>query len=231
MGKSSSRKAHERQVKKKAREDRAREAAMRATHASLGPEKASLSRISELILAGAGGYDTEGQPWLNPDKTWEIDPHYWFAAAQDDAMTRQHTTLGIDPPIVTYVNGIYQVAVYEEPCGDGWPDMWHLSIKRRDREPLDENRWRTLQSIKNEIVDPECEAVELYPAETRLVDTANQYHLFVLKARGMRFPFGFKTRLVTNNPGGKAVQRERVATDGDEADFQKTLEAAGDLGE
>jgi hypothetical protein len=34
--------------------------------------------------------------------------------------------------------------------------------------------WRDLQRIKNQLVGPECEAVELYPAESRKVDTANQ---------------------------------------------------------
>jgi hypothetical protein len=35
--------------------------------------------------------------------------------------------------------------------------------------------WRELQRIKNEIVGDEIEAVELYPAESRLLDTANWY--------------------------------------------------------
>ena len=52
----------------------------------------------------------------------------------------------------------------------------YLSIKRLDREPI--NDWRAMQKIKNAIVGKEWEAVEIYPAESRLVDTANQYHLF-----------------------------------------------------
>ena len=52
-------------------------------------------------------------------------------------------------------------------------DMFWLSIKRRDRAPVHD--WRELQQIKNMIVGDEHEGFEVYPAESRLVDTANQY--------------------------------------------------------
>lgn len=54
----------------------------------------------------------------------------------------------------------------------------HLSIHRHDRAPARD--WRHFQRIKNEIVGPEFEAVEVYPSEARLVDTSNQYHLWVI---------------------------------------------------
>jgi hypothetical protein len=31
----------------------------------------------------------------------------------------------------------------------------------------------------------------LYPAESRIVDTANQYHLWVIETPGIKFPLGF----------------------------------------
>lgn len=77
---------------------------------------------------------------------------------------------------------------------DGWPDMIHLNARRADREA--NHDWRTLQFIKNIIVGPEHEAVELYPAESRLTDTANNYHLWVLANPKARFPFGFSGRAV-----------------------------------
>lgn len=39
--------------------------------------------------------------------------------------------------------------------------------------------WRHLQQIKNEVLGPDREAVQLFPAEDRLVDTANEYWLYV----------------------------------------------------
>lgn len=98
-----------------------------------------------------------------------------------------------------YRNNRYQVFVrgVQMPPGTlGIPDgrIVHLSIKRVDKNPLRD--WRHLQRIKNELIGEECEAVELYPAESRLVDEANQYHLFVVPDRSYRFPFGDNERQV-----------------------------------
>ncbi len=51
------------------------------------------------------------------------------------------------------------------------------------------------------------EAVELYPAESRKVDTANQYWLWCFRSDKVRFPIGFQERAVTDVPLGKSVQR------------------------
>lgn len=92
-----------------------------------------------------------------------------------------------------YLNDTYQVNVTSHAGGE----ILELSIKRRDKKPIDTNHWRILQEIKNMIVGPENEGVELYPAETRKVDTANQYYLYVFADPTERFPFGFKERRVT----------------------------------
>lgn len=96
---------------------------------------------------------------------------------------------------VWWRNDVYQVAVTQE-------GQWcHLSIKRNDRLPIKE--WRDMQQIKNELVGPEWEAVELYPAESRLVDTANQYHLWIFtgEGEGFKWPFGYRTRKVLDGTG------------------------------
>lgn len=93
-----------------------------------------------------------------------------------------------------YKNDLYQVNVADIPAKKGWPAMLELSIKRIDKEPIHD--WRELQEIKNLIIGPESEAVELYPAESRKVDSANQYWLYALKTLGLRFPFGMEQRLV-----------------------------------
>jgi hypothetical protein len=102
-------------------------------------------------------------------------------------------------------NDRYQVNRRDLPASDRWPAMIHLSIRRLDRETIHD--WRDLQEIKNLLIGPENEAVELYPAESRRVDTANQYHLFVLADASHQFPFGFDTRLVQNSTFGQAKQR------------------------
>lgn len=79
----------------------------------------------------------------------------------------------------------------------GFPDMLWLSIKRNDRECIHD--WRDLQTIKNMLIGEENEAVEIYPAESRLVDTANQYHLWVFVDATIRFPFGFHDGRLVND--------------------------------
>lgn len=90
------------------------------------------------------------------------------------------------PPDAVFVNSIYQVSVWfykEGPLGK----MAHLSFKTHDKQARHD--WREMQMIKNEIISPEAEAVELFPAESRLVDTSNQYHLWVFTEG--KLPFGF----------------------------------------
>jgi hypothetical protein len=87
-----------------------------------------------------------------------------------------------------WINLTYQVLVVP------WGAWTQLSIKRIDQEPVRD--WRDLQRIKNELIGPEYDAVELFPAESRLVDTANQYHLWCSRDPAFRFPFGYFERMV-----------------------------------
>ena len=99
------------------------------------------------------------------------------------------------------------------PFGGDLGDVAWLSIKRRDREVIRD--WRELQAIKNAIVGPEHEGFELYPAESRLVDTANQFHLFVFMDRRVRMPVGFVDREVTGTAEAMAVgARQREPREG-----------------
>ena len=75
--------------------------------------------------------------------------------------------------VTSWQNDIYQVVAREHEGG-----VVHLSIKRHDRGKARD--WRHLQQIKNEVCGPEREGMEIYPAESRLVDGANEYHLWVL---------------------------------------------------
>ena len=77
-----------------------------------------------------------------------------------------------------FVSTMFQVAkrvLQEEDHGFSVTPTY-LSIKRHDREPIGD--WRAMQKIKNAICGQDWEGFEIYPAEWRLVDTANQYHMF-----------------------------------------------------
>lgn len=113
-----------------------------------------------------------------------------------------------------YKSELYQVAVDRQPeHGYGRAVIWHLSIKRLDKAPIMD--WRDLQEIKNQIAGAETEAVQIFPAETRLVDTSNQYHLFAFLKLGDRkqptVPLGWMQRAVTSNrPADGAYVRGAV---------------------
>lgn len=91
-----------------------------------------------------------------------------------------------------FQNSRYHVAIDQLPD----QDVLHLDIRTRDKAVPGPERWRDFQRIKNELVGTDFEACELYPAEDRLRDAGNNFHLWVLP-RGQRFPFGFSTRIVS----------------------------------
>lgn len=88
---------------------------------------------------------------------------------------------GDDPGGTMYRNSRYSVAVRRHP------DHYHLAIIVNDHSARHD--WRDFQRIKNELLGPDAEAVELYPSEDRLIDTTNTFHLW--SPVGQRFPFGF----------------------------------------
>lgn len=109
----------------------------------------------------------------------------------------------------TWRNDVYQAHVIPwEPMlikGERVPVV-QLSIRRLDRGHARD--WRDFQRIKNELVGPEIEAIELYPAESRLMDSANQFHLWCVMDRSFRFPFGYMAgRTVTSKSIGGSVNR------------------------
>lgn len=122
------------------------------------------------------------------------------ADSEEEAIRKFEAIVDSEASLDMYVNDKYQVAIRD------MGEFVHLSIKRIDREPIHD--WRELQQIKTELIGPECEAVELYPAESRVIDTANQFHLWACKDPKFRFPLGFDSkRVVTDNPLGDSKNR------------------------
>jgi hypothetical protein len=84
-----------------------------------------------------------------------------------------------------YCNDTYQVMI------ERTAPLIHVCIRRHDNEPCKD--WKHHQQIKNELIGPEYEAVELFPAQSRVIDTRNEYHLWVHPNPSFRFPFGFSS--------------------------------------
>lgn len=133
-------------------------------------------------------------PACLPDSAFDAD-----ALAARHGLTRELAQQQIERlrRQAIYMNERYQVHVetIRMPFGPERGDVFWLSIKRRDREAIHD--WRELQSIKNMIVGDEHEGFELYPAESRKVDSVNQYHLWVFADPTVRLPVGFRERDVS----------------------------------
>lgn len=89
-----------------------------------------------------------------------------------------------------WANNIYQVNIgYADPIDTGGVGFAHLIIRRLDKRPI--HSWSHFQAIKNELVGPECEAVEMYPAEKHLIDAKEHYHLWAFTSPDQSFGIGF----------------------------------------
>ena len=83
-------------------------------------------------------------------------------------------------------NDVYQVQTRRFYCEPFHSEMIHLNIRRIDGAAIFD--WRDRQRIKNQLVGEECEAFEVYPAESRLSDTSNKYHLWAFVSDKVRLP-------------------------------------------
>ncbi len=86
-----------------------------------------------------------------------------------------------------FLSDDYQVAI--RALDD---DLLHISVKRRDRDVL-LSRY-DLVEIATRFAPRGTIPVELYVSETRVVDTANQYHVFTVPEA--RAPWGTRTSLI-----------------------------------
>lgn len=87
-----------------------------------------------------------------------------------------------------WLNNRYQCLVkYVPNSNPDLPEIKKLSIHLRDRGPM--RNWRHLQQIKNEVCGELSTGIEVFPPETALTDTANEYHLWVFP-EGVDLGFG-----------------------------------------
>lgn len=130
----------------------------------------------------------------------------WDLKSITDETRKAIESVGGKCPDKVVANKIYEVWMQAVDVPGEFPDVVWLSIKRFDRRAIHD--WRELQRIKNELCGPEFEAVEIYPAESRKVDTSNQFHLWVL-SKGVRLPFGYGSRMVVDEKTARAGEVRR----------------------
>lgn len=93
-----------------------------------------------------------------------------------------------------FANSEYVVTVSPIIRRRDWPDSVHIAILRHDGLPI--HNWADFQEVKNQVVGESNEAIEIYPAEERLVDMGHQYHLWAFVDPTQRVPLGWGKRMV-----------------------------------
>lgn len=83
------------------------------------------------------------------------------------------------------LNLVYSIQFFERDSD--WGCIDHLIIRRHDQGLI--FPWADLQRIKDELMGVDRVAVEVFPAQSQLVDDANCRHLWVLPV-GFALPFG-----------------------------------------
>ena len=111
----------------------------------------------------------------------------------------------------TWGNDRYTVNVHLlDGSRDGFVE---LAVHNHNRTP--HVPWRHLQQIKDEVVGADREAVQLFPAEGRLVDTANEYWLYVypagkapMRKRGVKLGMDYGRNVAYDLPEGFGSSRQ-----------------------
>ena len=129
--------------------------------------------------------------------TFKSDDKLIAATARTQGITIEEAQAMLDDEIARetiYVNEKYQVATHRFEHPQLGPCL-HINIRRRDGGVIFRD-WRDFQAIKNQLAGPECEGLEIYPAESRKVDQSNKYHIYCILTADEehRIPFGWSER-------------------------------------
>lgn len=127
-------------------------------------------------------YWREAHPAAAKEVSAHLHPLMPMEGKSEPNWTKWQSTTphGNKPYDEIWVNDVYQVSVrywtheqiFKVPKGR----MIQLGISSHDG--CARHDFRDMQAIKNQLAGPECEAFELYPAESRLLDPSNYYSIF-----------------------------------------------------
>lgn len=103
---------------------------------------------------------------IHSRKNWKVDG--WDTIKFVEKKFRQETNEYTD----IWESSLYTAVVRESSDGMTW-------ISFSNKEKTTDIPWSHKQQIKNDICGPNRAGVEIFPKMKDLVDTANQYHLWV----------------------------------------------------
>lgn len=132
-----------------------------------------------------------------------------------------HLFMAADPISGSEVwrNPWYDVRVVRHASGwilDNGPWM-RIGISSADGEPRHD--WRVFQHIKNQLAGPEWWALELYPAESQLIDPSNYYLLWAAPT----LPFGERLGRVLAGPSNTLAPQRGWHPDDEPEEVRKGI--------
>lgn len=143
--------------------------------------------------------------WQPMQRARMVTPEHVREMAESSQVVADHIKMSQE----MWVNDRYTVIVYRRES-DGSVEC--LSIRRNDRGAVRD--WRHMQKIKTELAGAGTEAFQMFPAESRVVDTANQTWLWCLPP-GVRMPVGFHERVIEGpEAAAKVGARQREFEEG-----------------
>lgn len=158
--------------------------------------------------------DEESGSWVN-ERSIPASERPWRPFLQEQPYRPDGTPGELAEGETFWANSHYLVIKRLFKVGDEFHGA-HLSMRTVENDVRHD--WREMQRVKNELLGEDWEAVELYPAERRVVDMANQFHLFGFPHE---IPIGFPVtdpeavrKTASEAAAVGAVQRPRDAGDG-----------------
>lgn len=152
-----------------------------------GPERASFlqKHEREILLSRLRDYDRESTEKLREKliECWKQE-HPQAAAEQSSKLkplSRQYVEKNKrhpDDPDEAWYNDVYYITLRRRPDQVFGSDAGMIQLGISSHDGTARHDWRHFQEIKNALAGPECEAFELYPAESRLLDPSNYYTLW-----------------------------------------------------
>lgn len=100
----------------------------------------------------------------------------WEEQSENDLVTMAKFPKGLER---AWKNSRYVVQAFK-PRDTAWGTFIKVGIRRNDEAAV--RSWSEIQRIKNELFGEEAVAIEFFPAESKLVDVANLYWIWVTRA-------------------------------------------------
>lgn len=131
------------------------------------------------------------------EASWEWEP---LKRVQTDSVLQQK---GVNE---TWENSRYCVTVRRFSNGFFIKNCAYAILGIMNEDNTARHDWRDFQQIKNQLCGKDWEGIELYPAETRLIDPSNEFFMWCVPKGVLKFGIGRGRRVLDAD---KAIAPQR----------------------